>query len=132
MERLRAPSLGVLLSIIGLGASACGLLGGNGSESNTGEDNDTELTAPSTPESLSETSQDAVVSLEWDVVGEADSYRVYRSTSSGVDASENSLGNGIDSADYVDESAKSRLRRRKRQERDEILLRRNRRGERKR
>ena len=71
------------------------------------KDSDTELIAPSTPESLSGSSQNEAVSSEWDVVDETDSYRVYRSTSSGVDASGDPLGNGIDSADYVDESAEN-------------------------
>jgi fibronectin type 3 domain-containing protein len=40
-------------------------------------------------------------------VSGADTYRVYRSTSSGVDASGSPLNTGIGSADYVDESAEN-------------------------
>jgi len=40
-------------------------------------------------------------------VGAADAYRVYRSTSSGVDASDSPLNTGISPAEYVDESAEN-------------------------
>jgi fibronectin type 3 domain-containing protein len=45
--------------------------------------------------------------LEWNAVGEADTYRVYRSTSSGVDPSGSPLETGIGPADYIDESAEN-------------------------
>ena len=53
------------------------------------------------------TSQDGAIGLDWDAAGAADAYRVYRSTSSGVDASGSPLNTGISSAEYVDESAES-------------------------
>jgi fibronectin type 3 domain-containing protein len=56
---------------------------------------------------LSATSQDAAISLNWDAVSGADSYRVYRSTNSGVDASRSPLDSGISSADYTDETAEN-------------------------
>jgi fibronectin type 3 domain-containing protein len=45
--------------------------------------------------------------LSWDAVDGADSYRVYRGTSSGVDASGSALNTGISSAEYADESAEN-------------------------
>jgi fibronectin type 3 domain-containing protein len=56
---------------------------------------------------LEATSQDGAIGLDWDAVSAADAYRVYRSTSSGVDASGSPLNTGISSAEYVDESAEN-------------------------
>ena len=65
------------------------------------------LEAPASPSGLQATSQDGAIGLEWDAVGEADTYRVYRSTSSGVDVSGSPLNTEMSSADYVDESAEN-------------------------
>lgn len=79
---------------------------GGGSNSG-GENGGSGPTAPATPSGLSATSQDGAIGLDWDAVNGADTYRVYRSTSSGVDASGSPLNTGIGSADYVDESAEN-------------------------
>lgn len=69
-----------------------------------------ELEAPGSPTGLEGTSQDGAIGLEWNASGGADTYRVYRSTSSGVDASGNPLETGIGSTEHVDESAENGTR----------------------
>jgi len=82
---------------------ACSGGGSNGG----GENGGSGPTAPAAPSGLSATSQDGAIGLEWGGVSGADTYRIYRSTSSGVDASGSPLNTGIGSADYVDESAEN-------------------------
>lgn len=98
------PLLTFLLAVIlTFTLSACSGGGSNGG----GENGGSGPTAPATPSGLSAASQDGAIGLEWDAVSGADTYRVYRSTSSGVDASGSPLNTGIGSADYVDESAEN-------------------------
>lgn len=92
-----------LLATLVLSLSACSGSGSNGG----GNGNGGGLSAPATPTGLSATSQDGAIGLSWDAVGEADTYRVYRSTSSGVDASGSPLDTGVGSADYVDDTAEN-------------------------
>jgi len=105
----RASSYGRIIATLFLGAtlvlslSACSGSGSNGSGSGNGGS----LSAPATPTGLSATSQNGAIGLSWDAVGEADTYRVYRSTSSGVDASGSPLDTGVSSADYVDDTAEN-------------------------
>jgi fibronectin type 3 domain-containing protein len=82
--------------------SAC-----SGGGSNGGGNGDSGPTAPAAPTGLSATSQDGAIALDWDAVSEADTYRIYRSTSSGVDASGSPLDTGVGSADYVDDTAEN-------------------------
>lgn len=94
----------LLASALVLTLPACSGGGSNGDGDGDGGDGPT---APAAPSGLSASSQDGAIGLEWDAVGEADTYRVYRSTSSGVDPSGSPLETGIGPADYVDESAEN-------------------------
>jgi len=94
------PILVGLTLAFALAAAGCSGGGSNGG-GNGG------LEAPASPTGVQATSQDGAIGLDWDAVGAADAYRVYRSTSSGVDASGSPLNTGISSAEYVDESAEN-------------------------
>lgn len=91
------------MAFLALILPACSGGGSNGSEGGP----DGGLEAPAAPSGLEATSQDAAIGLDWDAVSEADSYRVYRGTSSGVDASGSPLETSVSSADYIDETAKN-------------------------
>lgn len=90
----------LLVAVLALSLPACS---GGGSDGSDGGG----PTAPAAPTGLSATSQDGAIALEWDAVSGSATYRVYRSTSSGLDASGSPLDTGIGSADYVDESAEN-------------------------
>lgn len=93
----------VLIAALALSLPACSGGGSNGRDGNGGGG----PTAPAAPTGLSATSHDGAVGLDWDALGGADTYRVYRSTSSGVDPSGSPLDTGINSADYTDETAEN-------------------------
>jgi len=80
--------------------TGCGFFGGG-----NGED----TTPPDVPSGLSATSQDGAVALDWNSVPSDDlaGYTVYRSTTTGVDASGSSLESGVSAAEYVDETAEN-------------------------
>ena len=90
-----------LIFAIGLALtlSACSGGGANGGEEGPN--------APAAPTGLSAASQDGAIGLDWEAASGADTYRVYRSTSSGVSISSSPLDTGISSAEYTDESAEN-------------------------
>jgi fibronectin type 3 domain-containing protein len=59
------------------------------------------------PSGLEGTSGDSQVSLSWEAAPGAETYSVYRDTTSGVDASGNPLAEGVGEASYADESAEN-------------------------
>jgi len=95
--RLCPLLLALSLAIIGIGCSG----GGSNEEGGAG------IEAPASPSGLEATSQDGAIGLDWGASSGADTYRVYRSTSSGTGSSESPLETGISSADYVDDAAEN-------------------------
>lgn len=81
------------------------LAGCSGGGSNGGGDGGPE--APASPTGLQAASQDEAIALEWDGSGDADTYRVYRSTSAGVDASGSPLETGLGSSEHLDDTAEN-------------------------
>ena len=100
---LRRSYFGLLALGLLLFAPACDSGGSNGN----GEDGDPSVSAPAAPSGLSAVPQDGAAQLSWDTADGADSYRVYRGTSTGVDASGSALNTGISSAEYTDETAEN-------------------------
>ena len=72
-----------------------------------GANGDDPLESPASPTGLEASSQDGSVVLDWTDLTEADTYRIYRSTTPGVDASGSPLETGLSSTDHVDESAEN-------------------------
>jgi fibronectin type 3 domain-containing protein len=103
----RPVSLLLKTALLGLALAIAGC-GGTGSNEEDGSDDGsggTGISAPAVPSGLSATPQDGAVQLGWDAAGGADTYNVYRGTSSGVDASSSPLDTGIDQTSYTDETA---------------------------
>lgn len=96
-----------LVILLPAGVLALSLPACSGSGSNGSNGGGSELEAPASPTGLEATSQDGAIGLGWDASNEADMYRVYRSTSSGVDATSDPLDTGIGSAEYVDDTAEN-------------------------
>ncbi|WP_259058306.1 fibronectin type III domain-containing protein [Salinibacter ruber] len=98
--------MGLALAVAGCGGAGSNEEGG-GDDGNgdDGGDGGTGLSAPAAPSGLEATPQDGAAQLTWDTVDGADTYRVYRDTSSGVDASSSPLDTGIDQSSYTDETA---------------------------
>lgn len=89
--------LALVLAFVGAGCS-----GGGANEDGGGG-----LEAPPSPAQLEATSQDGAIGLDWEASSGADTYRIYRSTNSGVDASGSPLETGLSSTDSVDETAEN-------------------------
>lgn len=92
-----------------LAVAGCGGAGSN--EENSGGDekgsDGPSLSAPAVPSGLEATSGDSEIGLSWEAVDEANAYRVYRGTSSGVDTSSSALETDVSSTDYTDGTAEN-------------------------
>jgi fibronectin type 3 domain-containing protein len=81
--------------------------GGDDGGGDGGGGSGTGLSAPAAPSGLAATPQDGDAQLSWEASEGADTYRVYRSTSSEVDTSSSPLDTGIDQSSYTDETAEN-------------------------
>lgn len=106
---LTTALLGLALAVAGCGGAGSNEEGGGGDDGggDDGGGGGTGLSAPAAPSGLEATPQDGAVQLGWDAVDGADTYNVYRSTSSGVDVSSSALDTGIDQSSYTDGTAES-------------------------
>ncbi len=112
--RLEGPLLLVAalfaLAFLAAGCSGAGVNEENGGGDDGGGDNGgdgTGLSAPAAPSGLETAVGGGSVQLSWDGADGADTYRVYRGTSSGVDTSSSALEAGVGQTSYTDESAES-------------------------
>ncbi len=110
----RPVSLLLTTALLGLALAVAGCGGAGSNEEGGGDDGGgddggggTGLSAPAVPSGLEATPQDGTVQLGWDAVDGADTYNVYRSTSSGVDGSGSPLDTGIDQSSYTDGTAEN-------------------------
>ncbi len=106
---LTTALLGLALAVAGCGGAGSNEEGGGGDDGggDDGGGGGTGLSAPAVPSGLEATPQDGTVQLGWDAVDGADTYNVYRSTSSGVDGSGSPLDTGIDQISYTDGTAEN-------------------------
>lgn len=81
--------LAVLLVGLGAGATGCTGAGSNGGQ-------------VSAPSNLTATSGDSEISLSWEAVDGAETYNVYRSTSSADDTDANPIESDVSSPSYTD------------------------------
>lgn len=95
--------LGALMTM-SVTVSACGVFGSNEEDDDSSEEEPTALAAPS---SLEATSGNSQIGLDWEAVSEADTYNVYRSTSSTSGTSGDPLAEGVSQASYTDDSAEN-------------------------
>lgn len=72
-----------------------------------GANGDDPLEPPASPTGLEASSQDGSIALDWADVTGADAYRIYRSTTPGLDASGSPLETGLSLPEHVDESAEN-------------------------
>lgn len=92
-------------ALLTVGLSVLLLAGCGGGGANEGSDpgDSDDLTAPAAPSGLQAAPESGTVRLSWDDVSGADTYRIYRSTSSGTDASGSTVASGVSSTTYTDE-----------------------------
>jgi fibronectin type 3 domain-containing protein len=102
---LTTALLGLVLAVAGCGGAGSNEEGGGDDGGGDNGGGGTGLSAPAVPSGLEATPQDGAVQLGWDAVNGADTYNVYRSTSSGVNGSGSPLDTGISSAKYTDDTA---------------------------
>lgn len=106
---LTTALLGLALAVAGCGGAGANEDNGGGDDGggDDGGGSGTGLSAPAAPSGLGATSQEGAAQLSWDTVDDADTYRVYRDTSSGVDVSSSALDTGIDQTSYTDGTAEN-------------------------
>ncbi len=108
-------SLLLTTALLGLALAVAGCSGAGSNEEGSGDDGGgddgggggTGLSAPAAPSGLGATPQDGAAQLSWEAPDGADTYRVYRDTSSGVDVSSSALDTGIDQTSYTDDTAEN-------------------------
>jgi fibronectin type 3 domain-containing protein len=104
---LTTALLGLALAVAGCGGAGSNEEGGDDGGGDDGGGGGTGLSAPAAPSGLSATPSGGAAQLSWQAADGADAYRVYRSTSSGVDTSSSALETGVDQTSYTDESAEN-------------------------
>jgi fibronectin type 3 domain-containing protein len=105
-----AALLALALVVAGCGGAGANEDGGGndgGGDDGGGGGDGTGLSAPAAPSGLSAAPEDGAAQLSWDTVDDADTYQVYRDTSSGVDASSSALDTGVGQSSYTDETAEN-------------------------
>ncbi|MCS3953320.1 fibronectin type III domain-containing protein [Salinibacter ruber] len=97
------------MAVAGCGGAGSNEEGGGGDDGggDDGGGGGTGLSAPAVPSGLEATPQDGAAQLSWEASEGADTYRVYRDTSSGVDVSSSALDTGIDQTSYTDDTAEN-------------------------
>ncbi len=106
---LTTALLGLALAVAGCGGAGANEDTGGGDDGggDDGGGGGTGLSAPAVPSGLEATPQDGAAQLSWEASEGADTYRVYRDTSSGIDVSSSALDTGIDQTSYTDETAEN-------------------------
>jgi len=111
---LRGLGMGLLaLALVGLGAG-CGGAGsneaGNGGSDDGGDDGGDggdDTTTPAAPAGLDADATDGAIALSWNAVDEADTYRVYRATSSTDGVEGSVLATDLSETSYQDTGAEN-------------------------
>ena len=100
---------GLLIVGLTLSGAGCGGAGSNGSGGGGGGGGGggSDTTPPAIPGDLTSDASDGAVTLAWDGVDNADTYSVYRSTSSTDGVSGSALDTDLSSTSYDDESAEN-------------------------
>ncbi len=104
---LTTALLGLALAVAGCGGAGANEDTGGGDDGGGDDGGGTGLSAPAAPSGLGAVPQDGAAQLNWEAVDGADTYRVYRDTSSGIDVSSSALDTGIDQTSYTDGTAEN-------------------------
>ena len=102
-QAIEAALTGLLVAGLALFVVGCGGVGASGDE------DETDTTAPAAPSSLGGESKDSMIELTWEAVNAEDleGYNVYRATTSGGDTLGTPLVQGRTETSYVDKSAEN-------------------------
>jgi len=96
---------GLLLMGLVLTGLGCGGAGANGGDEDGDNEDDEDTTAPAAPSGLTADADDALVTLSWNAVDDANTYNVYRATSATDSASGSPLATDLTETRYADEGA---------------------------